>query len=416
MASWKTLKEYIPLAVHWDCEGDHDYNNDVVPYLTPSCLYLESGGRYVVDRVREDGILPSFQSGGYGNRYTARTSSEAEENYNKVFYLYYEGHGQLGRWRCGDEYIAVNVFWDADGTVTPTSFYLGEHHYIIPKRGVRQMYRMSSRKTDGSGMKFIVRATCKELRDYNREFALMLENGGVTVGRWYYEDADAVHGEKVIFSQLDTGAFDNIQVEFEMGVANVCARFQRAIDVTDFLREWNAERGIWLSPEAFEKRVRDGIIYPKDYYPVMIFDRDDAKVVPSVMQWGLERSWASGVIYNLRCDNLAVKNTFEKIKGNRCVIPCGGFYEYEKSGKKAIGDYLFKYDGQEKMYLAGLYEPTDSGNKYSIITTQPNACVDIHDRMPVILQRGECKAWLSGELGFEQISDRRHISLMKTAV
>jgi len=148
---WKSLKEYIPLAVHWDCEGERDYNDDVMPYLTPICLYLEVGGRYAVDQVREDGMLPSFESGGYGIRYTARTSCDEEENYNKVYYLYFEGHGQLGRWRCDDQYISVDVLWNSDGSIVPTSFYLDSHKYIIGKHGIMQMYRMSTRKSDGSG-------------------------------------------------------------------------------------------------------------------------------------------------------------------------------------------------------------------------------------------------------------------------
>ncbi len=85
---WESLKEYIPLDLHWDVEGDLDYNDDVVPYLTPTCLYLEGGGAYSVDRIRVDGMQPGFKSGGYGVRYTARTSCAAEDIINKVFFLY----------------------------------------------------------------------------------------------------------------------------------------------------------------------------------------------------------------------------------------------------------------------------------------------------------------------------------------
>ena len=148
---WESLKEYIPLAVHWDHEGDQNYNDEIVPYLTPTCLYLEAGGVYGVDQIRRDGMLPSFVSGGYGIRYTARTSCDDEENYNKVFYLYYEGFGQLGRWRCGNQYVSVDVIWDEKGSIRPTCIYLDDFRYQIGKRGIIQMYPMSTRKTDGSG-------------------------------------------------------------------------------------------------------------------------------------------------------------------------------------------------------------------------------------------------------------------------
>jgi len=411
---WKTLKEYIPLAVHWDCEGDMDYKGDIIPYLSPTCIYLEGGGAYEVDRLRVGGVLPSFKSGGYGTRYTVRVSCDTEENYNKVYYLYYESHGQLGRWRCEDEYVAVDVVWDASGNILPTALYLDGHRYTIKKNGII-MYRMSTRKTDGSGMRYIVRATCKFLRDYNREFNLMLENGGVTTGRWYYEDAGAVNGRDVKFTELDNGEFDNRLIEEEMGVSRVCARFQAITGATDFLREWNADTGKWASPEAFEKKIGDGVIYPKYYYPVMI--AGESGVETAVMQWGLDRSWASGPIFNLRCDNLVTKNTFEQIKKNRCVVPCGGFYEYQKDGKAVVSDYLFGNGGEETTYLAGLYEQTESGARYAIITTQTNtSCADVHDRMPVVLRRGEVRAWLAGTLDFAQIGDRRNISLSKEAV
>jgi|GEM_PF-2424508 len=413
---WESLKEYIPLAVHWDREGDRNYNDEIVPYLTPACLYLEAGGIYSVDQVRQDGMLPSFQSGGYGIRYTVRTSCDSEQNYNKVFYLYYEGFGQPGRWRHGDQYVSVDVIWDEKGGIRPTCIYMDDFRYTIGKRGIIQMYPMSTRKADGSGMRYIVKATCRQLRDYDREFSLMLENGGNITGRWFYEDADIVHRRKVSFGELDDGAFDIASVEESMGVSKVCARYQTTIDLTNFLRDWNSREhnGIWLPPEIFEKKIRDGIIYPQYYAPVMVANEND--VVPSVMQWGLKRPWASKVIHNLRCDNLMKKTTFQSIKGNRCVVPCGGFYEYHKIDNAVAGDYLFRDIKHDTMYLAGLYEPFENGSRYTILTTDANPSVDIHDRMPVILRRDECKAWLSGRIDFAHISDRKGILLEKKAV
>jgi putative SOS response-associated peptidase YedK len=411
---WKSLKNYVPLAVHWEAEGERDYNDDVVPELTPTRIYMEHG-EYGIDSVREDGMQPSFQSGGYGIRYTARASCDRDGVYNKVFYLYYEGHGQLGRWRCGDRYVAADVIWHGDGRVTPACIYLDGNKYVIGKRGIIQMYPMSTRKTDGSGMRYIVKATCRDLSDYEREFALMLEHGGETTGRWFLEDAETVHGREVRFNDLASGEFDKSLVEESMGVAKVCARFQITQDISDFLREWYSKEhnGVWLSAEDFEKKVKRGIIYPKDYYPVMMASGEE--IVPSVMRWGISRTWTKNVIFNLRCDKLIAKNTFRSMKGNRCVIACGGFYEYEKLDGKVLGDYLFRGKG-DKLYLAGLYETTESGDYYSIITTEANSSVDIHDRMPVVLRKSECKAWLTGQLSFDEISDRRGISLLKEAV
>jgi len=396
---WKTLKEYLSLDVHWDCDGYADYNGDVVPHLTPVRLYLESGGAYEVDRVRADGVLPSVKSGGYGMRYTARVSRDAEENYNRVYYLYYESHGQLGRWRCEDEYLAVDVTWGVGGTIIPTGFYLDGHRYVIDRRGII-MYRMSTRKTDGSGMRYIVKATCRFLRDYNREFSLMLENGGVMTGRWYCEDAGVVLGHEAKLSELDSGGFDSGLVEEEMGVCQVCTRFKSITGAADL-----------LGAEGFEQKNAAGVVYPQYFYPVMV--AGESGFAAPIMQWGLERHWASGPILNLRRDKLATRSTFDAIKGNRCVVACGGFYEYQKDGKRMVGDYLFG-SGDEVTYLAGLYEHTENGGKFALITTEADlSCATVHDRMPVALRRSEVKAWLSGRMGFAQVGDRRDVSLIR---
>ncbi|MCL2579200.1 MAG: SOS response-associated peptidase [Oscillospiraceae bacterium] len=413
MSEWKTLKEYIPIAVHWDCEGDLDYSGEVVPYLTPTCLHLEGGGVYRVDRVRADGVLPSFYSGGYGRRYAARVSCDAEDSYDKVYYLYYESHGKLGRWRCGEDYVAANVFWGADGKIIPTAFYLDDHRYLIDQRSLTA-YRMSTRKSDGAGMRYIFRATCDFLRDYGREFSLMLEHGGKLAGRWYCEDGEVVHGKKIALHELSDGAFDKRLVEEEMGVSHVCAQFAPVAEAAALLRKWNTESGIWPTTEIFDQKIGE-MIYPGCYYPVML--AGEGGVAAAVMQWGLARAWASGSIYNLRLDNLMAKSTFGAIKNNRCAIACSGFYVHEKDGKTVAGDHLLSAAGGGATYLAGLYEQTKQGGRFTLITTQAGVTVaGIHDRMPVILSRGDVKSWLAGKLPLSEIGRPHDLSQTQKVV
>lgn len=223
---WESPREYIPVAVHWDKEGELDYNDNIIPFLTPLGLFLEGGGRYGVDRVCRDGMLPSATSGGYGIRYRLRTSCEDENAFNKCYFLYFEDYEELGRWRCGDEYVAADVLWDSEGRIRPCRIYIHGHCYIIPKKGIIQSYPMATRKSDGSGMRFLVQASCRELGDYRREFSLMLENGGLVVGRWFLEDCDQIYGRRVLFSELDDGAFDMDAVYESIGVTQVCAGYR----------------------------------------------------------------------------------------------------------------------------------------------------------------------------------------------
>lgn len=412
-----TSKTYIPLSVFWDNEGGRNYNDEVVPDLTPTCLYLEGGGVYEVERIRLDGMMPGRKCGGYGVRYTARTSCEDEENYNKVFYLYFERFGTVGRWRCGDEYVAADVVWDAGGKITPTCIYLAGHPYTIRERDILQQYPMSARKSDGSGKRYIVRASCRELRDYNRELSLMLENGGEFVGRWFCEDADIVENRKVLYTEtgFNTQMIQRGVCE-SMGATDVCARYQVTIEISDFLRDWNRKHGIWLSPEDFEKKIKKGDICPTDYAPVFVAGGERG-IETKAMKWGLKRSWTKTPLYNAKVETVTQKETFQGIVQNRCVVPSGGFYEWERENGKAVQKYVFRMPDAPKLYMAGLYEPVEDGYRYTILTTDANDSVDIHDRMPVVLRYpGECKAWLKGRIGPEDVCNRRGIKLTKAAV
>lgn len=179
--------------------------------------------------------------------------------------------------------------------------------------------------------------------------------------------------------------------------------------------KWKSgHNGIWLPPEEFERKIKKGIIYPQYYAPVMVGEQNHVEA--AVMQWGLKRSWTSGVIDNLRSDKLAEKHTFDKIKNSRCVVPCGGFYEYQKNGIQVIGDYLFANEDNRTLYLAGLYEQNGDRKQYSIVTTDSNTSVDIHDRMPVVLRKEECRAWLSGNISLQEVNKPSGVFLRKIAV
>ena len=410
----KSLKEYIPLSLHWDDEGEESYDGVIIPFLSPSCLHLEAGGRFTVDGFRKDGLLPSFLSGGYGERYTLRASCDNEDNYDKVYYIYFEQFGKVGRWRCGDKYVPVDVLWDEHGEIRPTCIYMGDFAYSIPRGGILRKYRMSTRKTDGSGLRFIVRASCPQLQDMNREFSLMLEDGGKFIGRWFVEDADVVHRRRVLFSETDSQAFDKQDVDECMGVTHVCARYQVTIDMTEILREWNNKNSAWLSPEEFEKRIDRGDIRPTDYAPVFVAGEDGIET--QIMRWGLRRSWTTAPLYNARAETLLEKDTYQGITDNRCIVPCGGFFENEHEGKKIIGRYLFTKQDSTTLYMAGIYEHTTEGDKYTVLTTEADFSVDIHDRMPVVLDLRESKAWLRGLIGPDSVAGQKKVPLRKERI
>jgi putative SOS response-associated peptidase YedK len=62
---------------------------------------------------------------------------------------------------------------------------------------------------------------------------------------------------------------------------------------------------------------------------------------------------------------------------------------------------------KETIFLAGLYNIFDIERRFVILTTEANDSVaDIHDRMPVILDRSEVEPWLT-DLDYSTLVLRR---------
>jgi putative SOS response-associated peptidase YedK len=106
----------------------------------------------------------------------------------------------------------------------------------------------------------------------------------------------------------------------------------------------------------------------------------------SLARWGLR-----GRFVNLRAETVE-----SKFRGSpRCLVPASGFYEWQASAGRKQPYYFFPADGP-LLALAAVCE----NQTFSLITTQPNAALrGIHDRMPVIIARGDYAAWLAGADG-----------------
>ena len=136
----------------------------------------------------------------------------------------------------------------------------------------------------------------------------------------------------------------------------------------------------------------------------------EEKIIP--MRWGLIPHWAKAINYpkrpliNARIETVHQKASFaDPFFQRRCLIPVDGFYEFGKakeSGRKK--KHLFTTSHEELFFLAGLWDlwkNPETGNdslSCTIITTEANEVVSpIHDRMPVIVSRENCREWLYGQ-------------------
>ena len=129
----------------------------------------------------------------------------------------------------------------------------------------------------------------------------------------------------------------------------------------------------------------------------------------ATLKWGLIPHWArdkhiKASTFNARAETLTQKPFFrDPIKSRRCIIPASGFYEWQKQGDKKQPYYIARAD-QQPLALAGLWDlwedqaSGDTIESCTIITTAAtHQMVQIHERMPVVLERDSYDTWLDPE-------------------
>jgi putative SOS response-associated peptidase YedK len=127
------------------------------------------------------------------------------------------------------------------------------------------------------------------------------------------------------------------------------------------------------------------------------------------MRWGLVPSWAKDAsigfkTINARAETVQTTASFrEPFKSQRCLIPAGGLYEWERNGRTKQ-PYCFEMRDGKVFAFAGLWERwTDPRGEilesWTILTTTANGLLaDIRDRMPVILSPNNYGSWLNAIL------------------
>lgn len=144
-----------------------------------------------------------------------------------------------------------------------------------------------------------------------------------------------------------------------------------------------------------EGKIPNGEIFPSNTAPVLLVKTDiiDAEL----LNWGFMLHNKKDLIINARAETAKEKRMFSKsLISKRCILPSTGFYEWS-SLKKAPQKqkYLFTLPNASALYMAGLYNEFEGMNRFVILTTQANASMaEVHNRMPVVVQKQQLKAWL----------------------
>jgi len=124
-----------------------------------------------------------------------------------------------------------------------------------------------------------------------------------------------------------------------------------------------------------------------------------------LLKWGLIPFWAKDKkigykMINARAESVGNKPSFRAaFRHRRCLIPAGGFFEWDHSAP-AKQPYYIRRSDSELLAFAGLWEHWQGQDgeiieSCTIITTEANSLVGkIHDRMPVIIEPIQYAAWL----------------------
>lgn len=123
-------------------------------------------------------------------------------------------------------------------------------------------------------------------------------------------------------------------------------------------------------------------------------------------EWGLLPAWVDAPAdspkpINARAETVPEKPMFrDAFEKRRCLVLADGFYEWNGQRGSKQPYRITRNDGQPFAF-AGLWEQREAQNggtreTVTIITTDANEVIDdVHDRMPVMLEKSDEETWLN---------------------
>lgn len=187
-----------------------------------------------------------------------------------------------------------------------------------------------------------------------------------------------------------------------IGGVHMCGRFTLFASFENILEEFEIQKAI---QEIFYKASYN--IAPSQQILSIINDGEKNRM--GFLKWGLIPSWAKDnnmalKMINARSETVNEKPSFKKsFYQRRCIIPMDSFYEWKREGNGKV-PMRIKMKDDSLFGVAGLwdtwYSPTgETIHTCTILTTKPNQLMEnIHDRMPVILQKEKQMIWLNPQI------------------
>lgn len=153
-------------------------------------------------------------------------------------------------------------------------------------------------------------------------------------------------------------------------------------------------------------------ILPTDLAPVITHHRPREI---QYMRWGLVPASTTDPkqvvpMFNARAETLTELRSFKDlVMSSRCLILNQGFYEHEKTNGEQI-QWQISPAQDEYFYKAGLWTTWRNNigetiESFTMITCDPgqSSFGNVHDRMPIILNKAERRLWMNPNATKEQL-------------
>lgn len=167
----------------------------------------------------------------------------------------------------------------------------------------------------------------------------------------------------------------------------MCARYS-------FVRYEDDERIeaiVKLMEQRYPGVLREGEIGPGDLAPALIARA--GRIVPVPARFGFPGFQGTRLLLNARSETAAQKPTFARsLRESRTVLPAAGFFEWDAQKRR----HYCTVEGEAPLYLCGLYQLVEGEYRFVILTRCAGPeMAEIHDRMPVILDAGSVRPYLT---------------------
>jgi putative SOS response-associated peptidase YedK len=165
--------------------------------------------------------------------------------------------------------------------------------------------------------------------------------------------------------------------------------------------------------EAIDKKLSEKTgkrdVRPSE--PARVLTASGKAFHPEEKHWGFPGYQGKELIINARSETALSKKTFrDSILYRRCIIPAAGFYEWNASREKAS----FYREDSKVLFIAGFYNNFQDMDRFIILTSAANeSMIEVHDRMPLILEREELLPWLTDSERTEELLLKKPCRLKK---